>query len=227
MARISRSNSPFNDYSNSTVTYLDVQDINNIPNYERLGLTVPQRDEWVAKGDAWNLIYPTYVNVATRTVPVTANKQAAMDDFIVTVQPLLDIIAASPAIIEDDYAAFNIKKRDTEPTPRPAITTVPYPEVLPLGGGKVRVTVRVQSDSTRASMHPDADSIEVKYTIGTEPPASEEEAVVARNYRKSIRVFSLGQANATLRMYAFFRWSNETDESKSGPWSTMVQTVIA
>ncbi len=228
MARIARTNSPFNDYANSTLAYMDAVDpATGTANYVRLGLTVAQRNAWAAKRNDWNAIYALYVNVATRTAPVTATKQDAMDAFIITVQPLLDIIAASPAIINEDYSAFNIKKRDTEPSPKPAMTTAPFPKVLPIGGGKVRVTVRVLHDSTRASMHPDADAIEMKYSIGSVPPASEEEALNSRSYKRAIRIFSLGQAQAGQRMYAFFRWSNETDEEKSSQWSTMVQTVIA
>jgi len=227
MARIARTNSEFNDYANSSLAYMDALDPAGIANYVRLGITVAQRNAWAAKRNDWNAIYALYVNRATRTGPVIEDKDKAMKAFIVLVQPLLNIIAASPAITSNDYAAFNIKERDTEPTPKPAITTAPFAKVLPIGGGKVKVRVRVLGNSTRASMHPDADAIEMRYTIGNVPPTSQEEAEETRSYKKALRTFGFGQAQAGKRLYAFYRWLNETDEAKSGPWSTMVQTVIA
>ena len=226
--RISRVDGPFNSYANTTVVYLDEVDAGTgVANYVRLGLTVGERNQWAALKNTWNAAYALWGNVATRTKPVTANKNNAKQAFIDVVQPLVNFIAGRLDLLEEDFAAFNIKKRDTEPTARPAITTTPFPMLSPIGGGKVRVTVRRDEDEDRASMQPDADSILMRDTIGTTPPASEEEAELQMSYKRAIRIFALGQANAGLRMYAFFRWQNETDETKSGPWSTVVQTVIA
>jgi len=226
--RIDRTNGGFNAYANSSVTYLDAVDpATGTANYVRLGIIVAQRNGWASRKNTWNDKYASWSNPALRTGSIIKQKNNARRDFIIFVQPLLNIIAANPAITEDDYAAFNIKKRDTKPTARPQILTEPYPKLKPMGGGKVKVVVRVEDDESRPSMQPDANSIQVKYTIGTTPPANEEEAEIARSYKRATRIFSLGQANAGQWMYAFFRWQNETDESKSGPWSTIVETVIA
>ena len=97
----------------------------------------------------------------------------------------------------------------------------------PMGGGKVKITVRMQNDASRASMHPDADSIEMAYHIGTNPPASPTTGTNLKVYNGAIHTFSAGTENTTKRLFAYFRWKNNSDSSKSGPWSNLVQVVIA
>ena len=100
--RISRITSIFNTYVADTTVYLDVvaPGPGGQANYVRLGLTVAQRDEWVARHDEWVAFYPTYSNLITRTIPVTAEKQNKMTEFINFAQPILNQIAASPEIVQ-------------------------------------------------------------------------------------------------------------------------------
>src|SRR3990172_7374017 len=134
MARINRADGAFNAYINSTATYLAAV-TGGTTNYARLGVTDAEYNLWIAYRNSWNTEYALWSNLASRTVAVTASKNEAKQTFIDFAQPVLNKIAASVNITNADYAAFNIKNRDTVPTPRPAIATFPYPELVPLGGG--------------------------------------------------------------------------------------------
>ena len=174
----------------------------------------------------WLDVFPKSQTRATRTGTVIDDKNDLRDQIEDLLRAVYDDIPKS-ALTNDDRNTLNLKKRDSEPSKRPQITTTPYARMFPVKGGKIKITVRVAGDSTRSSMHPDADSIEMRFSIGTTAPVSVKDTTDKKVYKGSVRTFGFGQENATKRLYGFFRWKNETDEAKSGPWSELVQTVIA
>ena len=78
----------------------------------------------------------------------------------------------------------------------------------------------------RASIHPDADSIEMAYSIGVQP-LSPEEAQKTAIFTRAIHTFTFSIGDAGKKLSAFFRYRNDSSEEKSGPWSALVQGVIA
>ena len=104
--------------------------------FVRLGIPGDVYVSWVNWDNRWAAKYAQYANEDTRTTTITHEKNNLKEDFTAFMQPVLNIIAASPNITEGDRTVFHIKKRDANPTPRETITTAPF--VLPFalqGGG--------------------------------------------------------------------------------------------
>ena len=96
-------------------------------------------------------------------------------------------------------------------------------------GGIILVTCRVESDSTRASMNPDADFIQMKYIIGDEdapPPTTAEDCPSTFTSKSAIFRFDAAASMPGQRMHAFLRWQNDTELSKSGPYSQRETIII-
>jgi hypothetical protein len=142
----------------------------------------------------------------------------------------LDRIGSSPNIEEKDRPVFNLKLRDTTPTPRPQITTSPHVDFKVEEGSYVLITNRVESDASRASMHPDADVVEMKYIflpIDAAIPDTPDECPNTETSSKALFRFLAGMENAGKRMVAFLRWKNNTEPAKSGPWNQAMNIIIS
>ena len=209
----------FSTYINRSIPYLDTNKV-------RLGIAAANITNAKAQLLLWNPLFANSQNPAVRTSAITADKTNLRKDIETQLRTIYDDIPES-ALTETDRLTLTLKKRDTTPTPRPKITTQPFAEMQPIGGGEIKVTVRVQNDGSRASIHPDADCIEMAYRIAGSPPASPEECEHTVTYTKAIHTLSFGVAEEGKRLYAYFRWKNDTDDAKSGPWGTLVQVIIA
>ena len=220
--RVPRKDAEFDSYIKTSTLYLL-----SGTNATRLGVTGAEVTAWGSFNNQWTAIYNQYSDLNQRTKAVTATKNDIKNDATEFMQKILTRLAGNPDLLtESDRAALNIKERDTNPSPRPTITTQPYAEMQATGGGRIKITLRVQNDNSRASMQPDADSIEMAYSIGSSP-ASPEAAQTHIVYRKALHTLDAGMGNLGSKLYAFFRWNNSSDSAKSGPWSNIVQVVIA
>lgn len=209
----------FHTYINNAIPYMNVH-------RTRLQISPGNNSAQLAKLAEWNVLFPKTQDKTLRTTALTEEKNNLRDEIEDLMRSVFADIPES-VLTDADRNTLNLKKRDPIPTAREKITTTPYPRMFPLKGGQVKITARVESDATRSSMHPEADSIEMRYTIGDTAPGSAGETTDKKVYKGAVNIFDFGQENATKRLYAFFRWKNESNESNSGPWSDMVQTVIA
>jgi hypothetical protein len=251
-ARIPNSITGFNAYINSTDNYQLQSDI--LPpgpqHWQRLGLTATESMEWTNRRIIWrDDLYPKYSDDNTNTKVITANVKLFMKNFRTFANPLLNRMASSPNVRPADEAAFKfVANRDTTPTERAAIEVTPHPLLQTLAGGMVKVKVRMFSDATRASMHPDADAVELKYSVAanaasstpTPPspgtpaggaatpaiPATVDDCTSYFISKKSSFNLALGTAAEGKKLYVFFRWVNLSKPEKSGPWSGRFQTGI-
>ena len=133
-------------------------------------------------------------------------------------------------ISRDERIEMGVPPRDFEPTPRGKIETIPVVELLPIGGGDIKVRCKVSKDQTRYSKHPLADGIEVKYTWvpkGEMPPEGYEDAKKAVVSRKARFTIDCGDKNAGDSFYGFFRWVNTSIPANSGLWTKALKVVIA
>lgn len=133
------------------------------------------------------------------------------------------------ALTTEDRAKFNLKVRDSVPSDRSKIETVPYCKITNRGNGRLTVRARTNSDSSRASVHPESDGLRIYYGFfgnGEAPPVSL--AQLPQQKVSSTAKFDIetGTENLGRRLYAFAQWVNNGDESKNGPLTDVLSTVI-
>lgn len=161
-SRTPRQDGPFNDYINTTANVL----ADGTPTgADRLGLTPVQAAAWEQYRTDWNTQYGLYTNKATRTSAVTSQKNNLRKAFTAFASPLLTAMSVHPALTAADRLAFNLPEPDRTPTARGKINDIPVLKLSPLGGGSIKGMVRTSSDASRASRHPLADLIEVRYAL--------------------------------------------------------------
>lgn len=249
--RIPEKISEFNTYINNTDTYQLESDMTGPPpsptHGQRLGLTPAESAEWSAKRVLWrDTLYPQYSNAISNTTVVTANVKLFIKSFRTFANPLLNRMAASPFVRPADEQVFRfVANRDTTPTERGKINDLPHPLMQAIGGGEVKIKVRTLSDATRASRHPLADAVEVRWAVlaptaagsgspspgtpssGTPAiPNTPDDCVNVFTSRKALFVLATGPASKNKNLYCFFRWINTVNPANSGPWSNMFQTPL-
>jgi len=171
-SRIPQTDEPFNTYINSTA---DALAAGTPTTASRLGLSAAQTAAWGTYRSDWNTQYARYGNEALRTKGVTAVKNQIRKDFTAFASPLLTAMSVHPALTADDRLAFRLPEPDRTPTARAEIMVTPVGELHPLMGGKMQVRVRVSGDASRASRHPWADHVEMRYALlpaGAEVPTA-------------------------------------------------------
>jgi len=129
------------------------------------------------------------------------------------------------AITIEKKLELEITVPDTEPSSRKAIETSPFVKLFASAGARIKAECRVDNDSSRASMHPDADEVEVAYEIGTDP-AGWEKCTKKITSSKARFFIPFASEDIGKKVYFFFRWKNKTDESKSGPFTAKMQITV-
>ena len=224
---VSRNDPEFDQYiQNSTTHLLAVLTPGGTPNFERLGLSVAQKDEWVAFRDDWVIAYPKFTDLNNRTKTITDEKNKIKKDFIAFSENPLTTISASENITLADRNALNLPEPDREPTARGKIEVAPDVNITSLAGGFMKIRNRIDEDADRASMHPLADAIEMRYQVGTTPPPTAEDAPNTFISKKALFNFEAGSENGGQRLYIFSRYVNFTNQANNGPWSTVHSGTI-
>lgn len=238
--RISQAIGPFNTYINNTDTFLQQISSGTTHNWERLGLSNDNADEWHSKRLYWrDTLYPKYTDPLQSTKAVKDEVRNFMEEFREFGQPQLNIMAASANATSDDELVFNFKIGRAAPVhhTEPIAETVEF-SIKTLGGGDLRFTCRTASDSSRASIPDGADSVQLAYAIaGKDTPAnnSGEGEVPTPNdpdmrrelFTKAQFTFQTGASNVGKRIIVFARWYNTKHPALAGPWSNITLSVIA
>lgn len=142
-------------------------------------------------------------------------------------------MAASGNAIAADEAAFNfVVNRDTTPTVHGKIEGVPFLKVQPIGGGEMKLRARTSNDGNRASRHPLADGLEVRWvalvsdrTIAT-PPTTTAQCPNVFISPRALLIIALEPENKNKMFYCFIRWVNLGKPANNGPWSDLFQSGI-
>jgi hypothetical protein len=240
--RVPKSDSEFDQYIQNTTTYILAG--SPTTNGARLGLTPIEIADWTSARDQWIIIYPKYTNTNTRTKTITQQKNLLKADFIEFSQPLLKRIDSSASVDEADRNVFNVPLPDRTPTPRGVINAIPYINLKAIGGGMIEVRVRTQEDGSRASRHPLADGVEVRYKLVAQggvalpapggnnsggqdlPPVAASECNNSITSGKALFKIDVGQLNSGKIMYCFLRWVNISVSANSGQWSGVMQVLV-
>ena len=134
-------------------------------------------------------------------------------------------LIANPTISNSVLEGLGFNRRTNDPSPRPQIEAEVFAKMEPQAGSKMLFICRTDTDSSRASLAKDADSVEVRYAIGTQP-ANYNACPFKEISTKARFTLELNPDDAGKRIYAFVRWRNSSDISKSGPFTDMLTTVI-
>lgn len=235
--RIPLNNEKFNQYINSTTQYLLKADATHGTNWQRLNLLADEMQQWEEFCNRWNdkwdgIITDKAKGIRNSVSIAEKNKIRANFTAWVTDPAMnkLNRIGSSPYVNNRDRAIFNITLRKTGRSKRPAITEAPFVSMQVSGGSIALITCREQHDSDRSSMHPNADIIEMRYCYTEpkgKPPKSISDCPLTELSKKAIFRFEAGMRNAGMRLYAYFRWRNNTQPGKSGPWSQQKSIIIS
>jgi hypothetical protein len=234
-------NDSFNTYFNLVFNYL------NLPgNIARLGISAVNLGELNTQKTEWDILFPLSQSESTSTKQNRGERDDLRGDIEDTLRTIYDDIPES-VFNATDRSTLNLPLRDTTRTTRGAITDIPIADGKAVGGGAVHFRVRVTQDATRASRHPLADGIEMKYIIinpaatpapgggsGTPTPgtpaggsaaapaapASADDCQLIHFSKKSNFKVSFGASAAGKTLYCFFRWANHTTPANSSDWTT-------
>ena len=194
------------------------------------GIPAPDVAALVARRAAYEPLYVKAQNKDTRTpTDVLAHRQMRQV-YEKEIQVFVKAYLYNPLVTDLDRKSMGIPPRDTEPTPRGKIPTIPVVELLPIGGGDIKSSCRVTRDQTRPNRHPLADGVEVQYTWvpkGEMPPEKPEDAKHTLFSKKAQFIIHCGPGNAGETFWGFFRWANLSVPDNSGQWSKAIQVVIA
>lgn len=210
-----------NTYYNTVIPYA-----NDPANQARLGITDGVINPIVASLATWNLAYPQAKNDATSTKVLIQQKDDLIEEIEEALSEMYDDIPASTLTLTDRNT-FNLKERDTITTPRGQINDVALSKIKGMEGARMEFRLRTDADASRASRHPLSDGAEIVYTVGTTAPASPTDCNKTIFSSKAKGTFDVGIENAGKKVFGFVRWKNNTDNSKSGPWSQMFSAVIS
>lgn len=226
--RVPSSNELFNAYINNTDDYLQADvDSGPVKNWERLGIDADSADSWNMQRKYWqDTLYPKYSNPNLRTKTTTKEVQDFKTSFKDFANPLLNIMVASPKANAADEEVFNFVINRKKPThSHTPISELCFGKFTALGGGEVKTAFSSATDSSRPSLLPGANCIQVAYKVGEPAPGHVEDGTRMDIVPRASYVLDLGSDHSGKKLYIYQRWFNSKYPELAGPWSAL-QTVM-
>lgn len=182
--------------------------------------------ELLAQKTNFDSLYAAIVNKITRTSLQVQNYREFRELYEQFIEDFAnEYIINNSAISDSQKDALGFNVRNDHHAPRPQITQVVYGLLDALPGSRIQISCRTATDVKRPSVPPAADGVEVRWIIGTQP-ATIDDCTEKEISTKARFTLELDPADAGKRIYAFLRWRNNTEVSKSGPWSDMLTTIV-
>lgn len=176
----------------------------------------------------YEIAYTKNSNRSMRTTTHVMEHRRFRNEYTAAIRTFVkEQIAGNTSITDPERAGIKLNAAIRTKHKRSGIDDTPMVSSKTMNGGWIQMIVRTDSDSSRSSMHPLADAIEVAYTIDTTAPLSP--GGCGNNFisTKAKFIIPLDVKHAGKRMYGFARWKNIRNHAKSGPWSRLFQTMIA
>ncbi len=189
-------------------------------------IPAPQVADLLAQKTIFDPRYAAIINKVTRTSQQVQDYHESREAYEQFIEEFANQYIINNAAISDsqkNMLGFNV--RSDQHSPRPQITQVVYGLVEAKPGSQVQFLCRTASDAKRGSVPLIADGVEVRYSIGVQP-ATVDQCDEVELSTKSRFVLNISPADAGKRIFAYLRWRNNSDVSKSGPWSDMLSTVV-
>lgn len=92
-------------------------------------------------------------------------------------------------------------------------------------GCRVKFYCRIPNHDGAASLHPEADAVEIRYALDKQP-ANYGECPHSIIIKKAHPVLEFDYAMLGKRIYAFARWVNLTKANHSGPYGNMATVIL-
>jgi hypothetical protein len=228
-SRISSVIAIFNAYINNMIAYLLTTEPGAIvANWQRLTLTGGEITELATRQTFWHDdLYKKYTDPAKSTSIVKKDVRTFIKNFRIYANPLLKKMASCGFANSKDEAELNFVITPASPTTHTApIAAQMFFDMTPLKGGNMRLRFREEEDSTRASIPEEANSLEVRWQIGGNMPNSVDDCPNHESFTEALFTKNFGAGNTTKKIFAFARWTDNTNKNRAGSWSIMAQTVI-
>jgi len=233
--RIPQALSEFDTYLTNTVKWLFE---GTPPNGERLGLSEEQMMHWRSYATYWKMLYQQSVSDLKSTPVIRQKRDNLWKEFVKFAQPLVNLIAASPALTVGDRRTLRIDPPPARGTRRGRIRGRPFIGIRNGDGATLRISCR-SNKTGRPRMHPLADLIEMRYLLQSPTdiqdgalqwpprPKSPDECPVVVLSSRAIFTVTVGMQHKGKQLCAFFRYINASDPSQNGPWSALQIIVIS
>ena len=190
-------------------------------NGTRLGISVLDVANWHSQRLVLDGVYLKWSDKSQKTTPINdqiVNLLGVGWEFI---RPRLDIIAASPNLIETDEAVFNLvgDAHHADPTHREtAITEQLFGNLVAIGGGIMAGHVRTNNSSKRNHIFADANSLVIYYTITAVPtPITDPTTAISKTFTKANFLLELGVPNIGKYVNYMMGWNLTTNTKLNGP----------
>jgi hypothetical protein len=211
----------FNDFQANLSTYVAA-------NFEAWGIPQKALDDIAPIVTRWNNAWAIAKNKDTRSPADVKEKDLARKELDHAIRAFVkEFLANNSKVSNKDRTAMGLTVPSGSHSPRPAISTPPAVIFRAVIGGTLHVECRVEHDASRASMHPDADIVEIRYKMDDPAPTNLAECTQIKTSTRGSFTMELGIENAGKRLYGFARWANESDNSKSGPWTNLFAVFVA
>jgi hypothetical protein len=188
-----------------------------------------EMESWTNYKNQWNALYQKYSDKeASRTTAITNKLRSVQESFKTFAQRLLNMMAGIRTATDDDAAVLNFVINRAQPSSSSTpIDEIPTFSASPLGGEVIKFSFRPTSDSNRAGKLEDASGIEIRYEIGDGTSSTGANNLTFFVSTKSIFNLTLPKSAKGKTMFVSARWIVASDQSRNGPWSSMMSVVVA
>jgi hypothetical protein len=232
-SRVPKQIQKFNTYINETDDrLLEVNPDTGNPWWTDYGMPAGEQADWHNRRLLWrDTIFADYSDPEKSTSIAKQKVRNFIPAFSVFAKKPLDRIVVSDVADEDEETIFRIKLERAEPShPTTAIETDCVGAVRSIRLGTAKISVRSSTDTSRASIAEDADSVQVSYIVrdaGAPDIADPNDKLMTKTlFFEAQFDLDLGSDNQGRWVNIYFRWYLSRYPQFAGPWSSMTKMVI-
>ncbi len=192
-------------------------------NYDKLNALVNDPAE------GWVYLHHLHSNKATKNMAVNLDLEVCETAITKLLQVIYNDIPRS-YMTTTDFVTFHISIPKHTKGVRAKITNIPFGKIHPSGGGRIGFIVRTDTDAKRASMEVLADVIWVDGIIlkpGDPLPTGPSQCNIRFTSTSALFSHPFPTEEIGNRFACFLHYANLTDDSKSGPISSILICIIA
>lgn len=227
-SKVPHGNSAFNNYVNSTGSYIQEGEPTNA---ERLLFTTTEKDFWLNTVTSWNREYALYSDeLKSRTKEVIDNVNEIKNNFLdfIDQSMILKRIKANPEASDVDLDVFLLLPKSSGSTTSSdhAIEENVLPMISQIGGATLVVKC-LSDDGNRCRIVEGASVVEYRYCIGCDKPENADSALLSYGVStKASFQIKLPLDAAKKEVHIYFRWNNTRHQNIAGPWSDLNSVMV-